>query len=146
MEAQSSSGEHLESRDEASQPSLQHPSHQSYGHYRPLLLGERTIFPTDLEWGAAHVPLATICCILYRERFSGQNLGRVGPSLIKLHKVACSDDRLFAFCLNIYCGMRPTQELAQSALFTLQSEGFSILDRMKLSYERARAIGRAYGS
>ncbi|KAI0273195.1 acyl-CoA dehydrogenase NM domain-like protein [Russula aff. rugulosa BPL654] len=40
--------------------------------------------------------------------------------------------------------MRPTQELAQSALFTLPSEGFSISDRTKLSYERARAIGRAY--
>ncbi|KAF8502765.1 acyl-CoA dehydrogenase NM domain-like protein [Russula emetica] len=40
--------------------------------------------------------------------------------------------------------MRPTQELAQTALFTLPSEGFSISDRTKLSYERARAIGRAY--
>ncbi|KAH9990765.1 acyl-CoA dehydrogenase NM domain-like protein [Russula vinacea] len=40
--------------------------------------------------------------------------------------------------------MRPTQELVQSTLFTLQSEGFSISDRTKLSYERARAIGRAY--
>src|SRR6266851_3695246 len=44
------------------------------------------------------------------------------------------------------CSMRPTKELAQTALFTQRSEGLSILDRTKLSYDRARAIGRAYGS
>jgi acyl-CoA oxidase len=42
--------------------------------------------------------------------------------------------------------MRPTRELAQTALFTQQSEGLSTLDRTRLSYERARAVGRAYGS
>ncbi|KAI0285511.1 acyl-CoA dehydrogenase NM domain-like protein [Russula brevipes] len=40
--------------------------------------------------------------------------------------------------------MRPTRELAQTALFTQQAEGLSIPDRIKLSYARARAIGRAY--
>ncbi|KAH9959714.1 acyl-CoA dehydrogenase NM domain-like protein [Russula compacta] len=40
--------------------------------------------------------------------------------------------------------MRPTRELAQSTLFTQQYEGFSVSDRIKVSYERARAIGRAY--
>ncbi|KAH9970095.1 acyl-CoA dehydrogenase NM domain-like protein [Lactifluus volemus] len=39
---------------------------------------------------------------------------------------------------------RPTQELAQTVLFTQRVDGFSISDRTKLSYERARAIGRAY--
>jgi hypothetical protein len=41
--------------------------------------------------------------------------------------------------------MRPTQELAQTALFTQHPEGLSVPDRIKLSYERARAVGRAYG-
>ncbi|KAI0292232.1 acyl-CoA dehydrogenase NM domain-like protein [Multifurca ochricompacta] len=40
--------------------------------------------------------------------------------------------------------MRPTVELAQSTLFTQRCEALSISDRIKLSYERARAIGRAY--
>jgi hypothetical protein len=61
----------------------------------------------------------------------------------KTSQVSCIGGR-FAFLL--LCSMRPTQELAQSTLFTLPSEGFSISDRTKLSYERARAIGRAYGS
>ncbi|KAH9970505.1 acyl-CoA dehydrogenase NM domain-like protein [Lactifluus volemus] len=39
---------------------------------------------------------------------------------------------------------RPTQELAQSVLFTQRADGLSISDRTKLSYERARAIGKAY--
>jgi acyl-CoA oxidase len=42
--------------------------------------------------------------------------------------------------------MRPTRELAQTALFTQPSEGLSILDKVNLSYDRARAIGKAYGS
>lgn len=41
--------------------------------------------------------------------------------------------------------MRLTQELAQSTLFTQRCETFSIPDRVKLSYERAKAIGKAYG-
>ncbi|KAI9452338.1 acyl-CoA dehydrogenase NM domain-like protein [Russula earlei] len=40
--------------------------------------------------------------------------------------------------------MRPTRKLAQTPLFAKQSEAFSTLDRTRLSYERARAIGRAY--
>ncbi|KAI0249451.1 acyl-CoA dehydrogenase NM domain-like protein [Lactifluus subvellereus] len=40
--------------------------------------------------------------------------------------------------------MRPTRELAQTALFTQRTEGFSIPDRIRLSYERARAIGKTY--
>lgn len=40
--------------------------------------------------------------------------------------------------------MRPTQELAQSTLFTQRCETLSIPDRVKLSYERAKAIGKAY--
>jgi hypothetical protein len=63
----------------------------------------------------------------------------------KTSQVSSIDDPVVlpSYCL---CSMRPTQELAQTALFTLPSEGFSISDRTKLSYERARAIGRAYGS
>ena len=41
--------------------------------------------------------------------------------------------------------MRPTQELAQSTLFTQRCETLSIPDRVKLSYERAQAIGKVYG-
>ncbi|KAI9436921.1 acyl-CoA dehydrogenase NM domain-like protein [Lactarius indigo] len=40
--------------------------------------------------------------------------------------------------------MRPTQELAQSTLFTQRCETLSIADRVKLSHERAKAIGKAY--
>jgi len=40
--------------------------------------------------------------------------------------------------------MRPTRELAQTSLFTQRSEALSALERTRLSYERARAIGRAY--
>ncbi|KAI9450514.1 acyl-CoA dehydrogenase NM domain-like protein [Lactarius psammicola] len=40
--------------------------------------------------------------------------------------------------------MRPTQELAQSTLFTQRCETLSIPDRVKLSHERAKAIGKAY--
>ncbi|KAH9019393.1 acyl-CoA dehydrogenase NM domain-like protein [Lactarius pseudohatsudake] len=40
--------------------------------------------------------------------------------------------------------MRPTQELAQCTLFTQRCETLSIPDRVKLSYERAKAIGKAY--
>ncbi|KAI0259309.1 hypothetical protein BC834DRAFT_636721 [Gloeopeniophorella convolvens] len=39
---------------------------------------------------------------------------------------------------------RPTRELAQTALFTQRSEDLPIADRVRLSYQRARAIGRAY--
>jgi hypothetical protein len=42
--------------------------------------------------------------------------------------------------------MRPTRDLAQTALFTQQSENLSVTDRTRLSYERAKAIGKAYGS
>jgi hypothetical protein len=41
--------------------------------------------------------------------------------------------------------MRPTQELAQSPLFTQRCETLSTPDRIKLSYERAKALGKAYG-
>jgi len=41
--------------------------------------------------------------------------------------------------------MRPTRALAQTTLFTQQSESLSIVDRTRLSYERAKAIGKAYG-
>src|SRR6266404_1989061 len=41
--------------------------------------------------------------------------------------------------------MRPTQELAQSTLFTQRCETLSIPDRVKLSHQRAKAIGKAYG-
>ncbi|KAN0136329.1 acyl-CoA dehydrogenase NM domain-like protein [Lactarius tabidus] len=40
--------------------------------------------------------------------------------------------------------MRPTQELAQSPLFTQRCETLSTADRIKLSYERAKALGKAY--
>ncbi|KAF8264348.1 acyl-CoA dehydrogenase NM domain-like protein [Lactarius quietus] len=40
--------------------------------------------------------------------------------------------------------MRPTRDLAQTTLFTQQSENLSVTDRTRLSYERAKAIGKAY--
>jgi hypothetical protein len=42
--------------------------------------------------------------------------------------------------------MRLTQELVQSALFTVKTDGLSIPDKLKLSYQRAKAIARVYGS
>ena len=41
--------------------------------------------------------------------------------------------------------MRPTQVLAQSTLFTQRCETLSIAGRVKLSCERAKAVGKAYG-
>ncbi|KAH8989801.1 acyl-CoA dehydrogenase NM domain-like protein [Lactarius hatsudake] len=40
--------------------------------------------------------------------------------------------------------MRPTRDLAQTPLFTQQTEHLSIIERTRLSYERAKVIGRAY--
>ncbi|KAI9436922.1 acyl-CoA dehydrogenase NM domain-like protein [Lactarius indigo] len=40
--------------------------------------------------------------------------------------------------------MRPTRDLTQTPLFTQRTELLSIADRTRLSYERAKAIGRAY--
>ena len=40
---------------------------------------------------------------------------------------------------------RPTRELAQTALFRLHPEGLSLPERIQITYERAKAIGRAYG-
>jgi len=51
----------------------------------------------------------------------------------------------FAFLAHSCSMLRPTRELAQTALFAQRSEELSVPDRTKLSYERARAIGRAYG-
>ncbi|CCM04077.1 uncharacterized protein FIBRA_06236 [Fibroporia radiculosa] len=39
---------------------------------------------------------------------------------------------------------RPTRELAQSPLFQQHAEGLPVDERIRLSYQRAKAIGRAY--
>lgn len=41
---------------------------------------------------------------------------------------------------------RPTRVLAETALFRLHPEGLPIADRIQVTYERAKAIGRAYGA
>ncbi|KZT68534.1 acyl-CoA dehydrogenase NM domain-like protein [Daedalea quercina L-15889] len=40
--------------------------------------------------------------------------------------------------------MRPTRDLAQTPLFQLHPEGLSLSDRIQVTYERAKAIGRSY--
>lgn len=40
--------------------------------------------------------------------------------------------------------MRPTRDLAQTTLFIQRTESLSITDRTRLSYQRAKAIGKAY--
>jgi len=64
--------------------------------------------------------------------------------LLFLKKTACGDSDHSNPLPS--CNMRPTRELAQTSLFTQRSEALSILERTRLSYERARAIGRAYGT
>ncbi|KAJ7929607.1 acyl-CoA dehydrogenase NM domain-like protein [Mycena leptocephala] len=41
--------------------------------------------------------------------------------------------------------MRPTHELVQTPLFKIHSEGLLLNERIALTYERAKAIGAAYG-
>jgi hypothetical protein len=41
--------------------------------------------------------------------------------------------------------MRPTHELVQTPLFKIHSEGLPLNERIALTYERAKAIGAAYG-
>lgn len=68
------------------------------------------------------------------------------PSPVLINKTPCGCDTR-TFCLFTQsCNMKPTRKLAQTALFTQQPEELSTLDRTRLSYERARAIGRAYGT
>ncbi|KAH9918440.1 acyl-CoA dehydrogenase NM domain-like protein [Fomitopsis serialis] len=40
--------------------------------------------------------------------------------------------------------MHPTRDLAKSPLFQLHPEGLSLSDRIQVTYERAKAIGKAY--
>lgn len=42
--------------------------------------------------------------------------------------------------------MRLTLELSQSPLFQLRPESLSVEERIRLTYQRAQAIGRTYGS
>lgn len=48
--------------------------------------------------------------------------------------------------LDKYRNMHLCRELAQTPLFQLRSQGLPLEDRVRLSYERAKAIGLTYGS